>query len=144
MQCFKQTSEAFFHVTIGQFLFLQWFRLFSMKSLGLYIDYCYLRCSCFLQSMCRKDKNNVKGYFLAGRTIAWWPVSFSSPLLCPIFSAPFFSVCSVLFCCVLYYIMLCYVKFLLYYIISYYILYFCIIMHVIIAFLHHLKTTQAL
>lgn len=35
----------------------------------------------FLQSACRAGRNTVSGYFLAGRDMAWWPVS--SPLLCP-------------------------------------------------------------
>lgn len=35
-----------------------------------------LFCNCFLcQSSCRVSRNTLSGYFLAGRDMAWWPVS---------------------------------------------------------------------
>lgn len=37
---------------------------------------CYSFYTYFLQSMCRKERNTTKGYFLAGRSMTWFPVSF--------------------------------------------------------------------
>lgn len=31
--------------------------------------------SCLCQSSCRVSRNTLSGYFLAGRDMAWWPVS---------------------------------------------------------------------
>ena len=28
----------------------------------------------YFQSMCRSEKKSLKGYFLAGRNVTWWPV----------------------------------------------------------------------
>lgn len=39
-------------------------------------------CCVFCQSSCRVSRNTLSGYFLAGRDMAWWPVSNSSPALC--------------------------------------------------------------
>ena len=33
-----------------------------------------------LQSSCRASRNTVRGYFLAGRDMTWWPVSAPQPL----------------------------------------------------------------
>lgn len=45
--------------------------IFFLYSVVLLFFYTY-----FLQSMCRKERNTTKGYFLAGRSMTWFPVSF--------------------------------------------------------------------
>uniref|UniRef100_A0A8C6ZWB8 Sodium/mannose cotransporter SLC5A10 n=1 Tax=Nothoprocta perdicaria TaxID=30464 RepID=A0A8C6ZWB8_NOTPE len=58
--------------TAGSFSSLQ---QFSIADLVVVVAYFALNVAVGIWSSCRVNRNTVSGYFLAGRDMAWWPVS---------------------------------------------------------------------